>query len=87
MFGENTLYWFAFSYQIWVIATNAGVVYYSYDDVATPDLVTAWTVSSGALPLPTVTSTAPLSGVSVTAAFTVEMPMIIDFELYEELHL
>lgn len=85
MFGENALYWLAFSYQIWVIATNAGGVYYSYDDVATPDLVTTWTVSAGSLPLPAVTSTAPLSGVSVTAAFTVEMPMIIDFELYEEL--
>jgi hypothetical protein len=70
----------------WSIYLDTGVDYYtSTDDVATPDLVTTWTVSAGSLPLPTVTSTAPLSGVSVTAAFTVEMPMIIDFELYEEL--
>jgi len=60
-----------------------GARYYSEDDVATPDLVTNWIQSSiYALPLPTVT---PHFQLSVTASFTLVMPMIIDFELYEEL--
>lgn len=80
--GSDTIMWFdVMGFKLW----NLGGLYQSTDDVATPDLVTTWTVSAGSLPLPTVTSTAPISGVSVTAAFTVEMPMIIDFELYEEL--
>lgn len=82
--GSDTITWFdVMGLKLW----NLGGLYQSTDDVATPDLVTTWTVSAGSLPLPTVTSAAPLSGVSVTAAFTVEMPMIIDFELYEELSL
>lgn len=77
--GENMLFWYGAG-GYWVLASS----YYSTDDVATPDLVTTWTVSAGSLPLPTVTSaTVPI--LTEVAAFTVEMPMIIDFELYEEL--
>ena len=82
----NMIYWFGLSFNIWVIATNAGGVYQSSEDVATPNLVTTWLrLGAGSAPVPTVTSTSPLSGISVIAAFTVEMPTVIDFELYEEL--
>ena len=80
--GSDTITWFdAMGFKLW----NLGGLYQSTDDVATPDLVTTWTVSAGSMPVPTVTSTNPLPGFSVTAAFTLEMPMIIDFETYEEL--
>ena len=74
------------SWLIYAYNGYKGRVYSSNESVDTPDLCTTWNVSSwGTSPVPTVASTAPNSGVSVTAAFTVEMPMIIDFELYEEL--
>lgn len=61
-------------------------IYKSYDDVATPDLCTTWELGvSGVLPLPTVTAQKPT--LTEVAIFTLEMPMIIDFELYEELSL
>lgn len=80
-------------YILWLGSINpywlmnaSGVSYYrSYDDVVTPDLCTTWVVSTGSLPVPTVTSTNPISGISVTAAFTLEMPMVITMEVYEEL--
>lgn len=62
----------------------SGARYYSEDDVATPDLVTNWIQGQGALPLPTVTSKLG-SILTEIVNFTVEMPMIIDFEPYEEL--
>jgi len=62
----------------------SGARYYSEDDVATPDLVTNWIQGQGALPLPTVTYK-PDSILTEIVNFTVEMPMIIDFEPYEEL--
>lgn len=84
--GSNQILWFGLGFDVWAIFVAGSSVYESTDNVATPDLVTTWAaVSPGIAPVPTVTSTAPISGVSVTAAFTVEMPMIIDFELYEEL--
>ena len=58
--------------------------YQSYEDVATPNLCTAWQVTNGTLPVPTVTAGTGFA-LGEVAAFTVEMPMIIDFELYEEL--
>ena len=59
--------------------------YISYDDVATPDLVTTWELGfGGVLPLPTVTAGATATLTEV-AAFTVEMPTVISMEVYEEL--
>lgn len=66
------------------IQIMSGARYYSEDDVARPDLVTNWIQAQGALPLPTVTSK-PDSILTEIVNFTVEMPMIIDFEPYEEL--
>ena len=84
--GSDSIFWFGMGYDIWGIFVGGLLVYESTDNVATPDLVTTWTVvNDGTAPVPTVTSTSPLSGISVTAAFTVEMPTVIDFELYEEL--
>ena len=84
--GSDSIFWFGMSFNVWAIAISGLSVYESTDDVATPDLVTTWTaVNDGTAPVPTVTSASPLSGISVTAAFTVEMPTVIDFELYEEL--
>ena len=61
--------------------------YISYDDVATPDLVTTWELGfGGVLPLPTVTAGATATLTEV-AAFTVEMPTVISMEVYEELSL
>jgi hypothetical protein len=58
--------------------------YYSFDDVATPDLVTTWEQAHGDLPVPTVTApTVPT--LTEVAAFTLEMPMVIEIETYEEL--
>lgn len=60
--------------------------YISYDDVATPDLVTTWELGlSGVLPLPTVTAQKPT--LTEVAIFTLEMPQIIEMEVYEELSL
>ena len=59
--------------------------YISYDDVATPDLVTTWELGfGGVLPLPTVTAGGSATLTEV-AAFTVEMPTVISMEVYEEL--
>ena len=81
--GENMLFWYGAG-GYWVLASS----YYSTDDVATPDLVTTWNVvNDGIAPVPTVTSTNPLSGIGVTAAFTLEMPMLVEMEVYEELSL
>ena len=88
-YTKGSGYFIAFDdfYGYWEIyLSGVEQYYYSTDNVATPDLVTTWTVgAAGIAPVPTVTSTNPLSGISVTAAFTVEMPTVIDFELYEEL--
>ena len=42
----------------WTILHSDGdpYYYYSYDDVATPDLCTTWEVHEGELPVPTVTA-------------------------------
>jgi hypothetical protein len=65
----------------------SGSYYISTDAVTTPDLCTNWTQGAyGLLPVPTdIISTIPT--LTEVATFTVEMPMIIDFELYEELSL
>jgi hypothetical protein len=67
------------------IIIASGSYYISTDAVTTPDLCTNWTQGSyGLLPVPTdIISTIPT--LTEVATFTVEMPMIIDFELYEEL--
>ena len=57
--------------------------YHSTDNVATPDLVTTWLVDQGTLPVPTVSDTIPT--LTEVAAFTVEMPIVISMEVYEEL--
>jgi hypothetical protein len=39
----------------WLIVSTTFVYYFSYDDVATPDLCTTWEVVDGEPPVPTVT--------------------------------
>lgn len=63
-------------------------IYKSYDDVATPDLCTTWELGliGGIEPFPTVTAgTTPT--LTEVAIFTLEMPQIIEIEVYEELSL
>jgi len=63
-------------------------LYCSYDDVATPDLCTTWELGvSGVLPLPTVITTITTPTLTEVAIFTLEMPQIIEMEVYEELSL
>lgn len=76
---------------MWEPAANYWTVnniYISYDDVATPDLCTTWELGlfGGVEPLPTVTAG---GGATLTevAAFTLEMPMVVEIEVYEELSL
>lgn len=46
--------WQSSQWQIWY---NGNLIYYSTDDVATPDLVTTWVIGdAGIAPLPTVTA-------------------------------
>jgi hypothetical protein len=47
IFWDASLFWTIYSFSY---------LYYSYDDVATPDLVTTWAVSAGSPPVPTVTA-------------------------------
>ena len=76
---------------MWEPAANYWTVnniYKSYDDVATPDLCTTWELGlfGGVEPLPTVTAgTTPT--LTEVAIFTLEMPQIIEIEVYEELSL
>ena len=84
--GDNSIWWDDNKWAI-INAFESGNRYESTEDVATPDLVTTWTVSAGALPVPTVMSDNPISGVTEVAAFTVEMPMLVEMEVYEELSL
>lgn len=78
-----TLSWFAAG--VWLIYVEPFDYYYrSFDDVATPDLCTTWVAVDGVEPVPTVTApTVPT--LTEVAAFTVEMPMVIEIETYEEL--
>ena len=64
--GEDVIVWLG---SFWAI----NGYYYSLDDVATPDLVTTWTVyTSGIAPVPTVTvaTTYTLTGSDVTLTYT-----------------
>ena len=81
--GSQIIVWIDFAgYKLW----NLNGWYQSTDDVATPDLVTTWNVvNDGIAPVPTVTSTNAISGISVTVPFTLEMPQVIEIEVYEEL--
>ena len=59
----------------------------SYIGVDTPDLVTTWQKrGAGSLPVPTVTSP-DIPTLTEVAAFTLEMPMLVEMEVYEELHI
>ena len=63
MFGKDGITLWRYDDR-WVIrpVTGSGEYYYSYDDVASPDLVTTWIVGDlGAAPPPDVTSVAILS--------------------------
>lgn len=60
--------------------------YLDYEDVATPDLCTAWDINYGASPVPTVTKSFATTLTEV-ATFTLEMPMAVELEVYEELSL
>jgi hypothetical protein len=84
---NSQIIWFDIgSYKLWSLAASAGSAYQSTDDVPTPDLVTTWYSTSGALPLPTVTKIATLTPtLTQIVDMRLPMPMIIDFELYEEL--
>lgn len=82
-------------YEVWTISkkgedgTDGFIVisasyYFSSDNGVTPNLCVTWAQGSyGPLPTPTITNIIPT--LTEVATFTVEMPMIIDFELYEEL--
>ena len=78
----------ATQYMAWSAAAgywSMSGCYISYDDVATPDLVTTWELGfGGVLPLPTVTAGGSATLTEV-AAFTVEMPTVVEMEVYEEL--
>jgi hypothetical protein len=60
--------------------------YLDFEDVATPDLCTAWDINYGASPVPTVTKSFATTLTEV-ATFTLEMPMAVELEVYEELSL
>ena len=68
--GSNLIVWVDFlGYKQWTISVDGTGVYESTEDVATPDLVTTWTVGvDGTLPVPTVTiaTTYVLTGSDVT---------------------
>lgn len=69
----------------WSIDAVFFTYYTSVDDVATPDLVTTWSVSTdGIAPIPTVTALITPTLTEV-APFTVEMPTVVEMEVYEEL--
>lgn len=82
--GDNVIRWYEAA--AWQISSSGYGMYYSVDDVATPDLVATWIAFYGVLPLPTVTAgTTPT--LTEVAIFTLEMPQIIEMEVYEELSL
>mgnify|MGYP001179653400 CR=1 FL=1 len=83
-YGDYQILW---NGTAWLIYCPSQSIYQygSLDNVATPDLCTTWLAQSGVpLPLPTVTSK-PDSILTEIVNFTVEMPMIIEIETYEEL--
>lgn len=91
---ESSIYDYAailYDSGMWVLAVERYVpkmflYYVSTSSAESPELVDGWEVASfgtAVAPAPTVTAQKPT--LTEVAAFTVEMPMIIDFELYEEL--
>jgi hypothetical protein len=58
---------------------------FNIEDVATPDLVTEWSWQYGTTPAPTVTAADATATLTEVAAFTVEMPTVVEMEVYEEL--
>ena len=70
--GDNSIWWYDNKWAI-INAFESGNRYESTEDVATPDLVTTWTVGAdGTLPVPTVTiaTTYVLTGSDVTLTYT-----------------
>lgn len=62
------------------IQIMSGARYYSEDDVATPDLVTNWIQSQGALPLPTVTSSPATSYALTGSSVTLTKSLVLSCE-------
>ena len=62
------------------IQIAGGARYYSEDDVATPDLVTNWIQSQGALPLPTVTSSPATSYALTGSSVTLTKSLVLSCE-------
>jgi len=85
---QFTIFWYSFlAFKYWQTVADSNKYYRSYDDVATPDLVTTWSVyTDGIAPIPTVTVSTS-TALTEVAAFTLEMPMVITMEVYEELSL
>ena len=78
--GGNIIRWFSDN-GVWLILVEPFNYYYrSFDDVATPDLVTTWIAVDGEDPVPTVTE-AQVPTLTEVATFTLEMPMVIDAEI------
>ena len=62
--------------------------YVSFDDVATPDLCSSWVdVNNDLAPSSLTVTAANAYALTEVAAFTVEMPMVVEMEVYEELSL
>jgi hypothetical protein len=64
--------------------THSAYLDINQEDVATPDLCTGWVPQSGIAPAPTFTA-ATVPTLTEVATFTLEMPMVIEIETYEEL--